>query len=108
MGGQVRRPSPASALANAYDMVCNGYEIGGGSIRIHQQQMQQQVFDVSACHRRRRRSQFGFLLEAFKYGPPPHGGIAFGWDRVVMLLAGAPTRSATSSPSRRPPPAPTR
>ena len=72
-------------------MVCNGYEIGGGSIRIHRQAMQQQVFDVIGLSQEEAQSQFGFLLDAFKYGPPPHGGIAFGWDRVVMLLAGAET-----------------
>jgi aspartyl-tRNA synthetase len=82
---------PAGALADAYDIVCNGYEIGGGSIRIHQSQLQQAVFDVIGLSPEEARSQFGFLLEAFKYGPPPHGGIAFGWDRVTMLLAGAPT-----------------
>jgi aspartyl-tRNA synthetase len=79
---------PGAALADAYDMVCNGYEIGGGSIRIHRSQMQQQVFDTIGLSRAEAQSQFGFLLEAFKYGPPPHGGIAFGWDRLIMLLAG--------------------
>ena len=79
---------PGGALADAYDMVCNGYEIGGGSIRIHRSQMQQQVFDTIGLSRDEAQSQFGFLLEAFKFGPPPHGGIAFGWDRLVMLLAG--------------------
>jgi aspartyl-tRNA synthetase len=82
---------PGGALADAYDMVCNGYEIGGGSIRIHKQAMQQQVFDVIGLTQEEARSQFGFLLDAFKYGPPPHGGMAFGWDRVVMLLAGEET-----------------
>ena len=82
---------PGGALADAYDMVCNGYEIGGGSIRIHRQAMQQAVFDVIGLPPDEAKSQFGFLLDAFKYGPPPHGGIAFGWDRVVMLLAGAET-----------------
>jgi aspartyl-tRNA synthetase len=80
---------PGGALADAYDMVCNGYEIGGGSIRIHKQAMQQQVFDIIGLTQEEARSQFGFLLDAFKYGPPPHGGMAFGWDRVVMLLAAA-------------------
>ena len=70
-------------------MVCNGFEIGGGSIRIHQQAMQQAVFDVIGLTQEEARSQFGFLLDAFKYGPPPHGGMAFGWDRIIMLLAGA-------------------
>jgi len=82
---------PGGALADAYDMVCNGYEIGGGSIRIHRQAMQQQVFDVIGLTPEEAKSQFGFLLDAFKYGPPPHGGMAFGWDRVVMLLAGSET-----------------
>ena len=79
---------PGRALADAYDVVCNGYEIGGGSIRIHRREMQQQVFDVIGLSRQEAESQFGFLLEAFKYGPPPMGGIAFGWDRLIMLLAG--------------------
>jgi aspartyl-tRNA synthetase len=82
---------PGGALADAYDIVCNGYEIGGGSIRIYRSAMQQAVFDVIGLSAAEASSQFGFLLDAFKYGPPPHGGIAFGWDRVVMLLAGAPT-----------------
>ena len=82
---------PGGALADAYDMVCNGYEIGGGSIRIHRRRCSSRSSTSSACLRKRPRSQFGFLLDAFKYGPPPHGGMAFGWDRVVMLLAGAET-----------------
>jgi aspartyl-tRNA synthetase len=83
--------SPGEALSDAYDIVCNGYEIGGGSIRIHRSSMQRQVFDVIGLSASEARDQFGFLLDAFKYGPPPHGGIAFGWDRVVMLLAGTET-----------------
>ena len=83
--------SPGEALADAYDMVCNGYEIGGGSIRIHRQAMQQAVFDTIGLSSSEATSQFGFLLDAFKYGPPPHGGMAFGWDRIIMLLAGADT-----------------
>ncbi len=82
---------PGGALADAYDIVCNGYEIGGGSIRIHQSSVQQAVFDVIGLSPAEAQSQFGFLLDAFRYGPPPHGGIAFGWDRVCMLLAGAAT-----------------
>jgi aspartyl-tRNA synthetase len=82
---------PGGALADAYDIVCNGYEIGGGSIRIHKPAMQQAVFDVIGLSAADARSQFGFLLDAFKYGPPPHGGIAFGWDRLIMLLAAAPS-----------------
>jgi len=79
---------PGGALADAYDLVCNGTEIGGGSIRINRPAMQQQVFDVIGLSRQEARSQFGFLLDALRYGPPPHGGIAFGWDRLLMLLTG--------------------
>jgi aspartyl-tRNA synthetase len=79
---------PGEALAYAYDMVCNGMEIGGGSIRIHRAEMQQRVFDVLGISKEEAENKFGFLLEAFKYGPPPHGGIAYGWDRICMLLVG--------------------
>jgi aspartyl-tRNA synthetase len=79
---------PEHALAYAYDIVCNGNEIGGGSIRIHRAEMQQRVFDVIGVSKADAEEKFGFLLEAFQYGPPPHGGIAFGWDRICMLLAG--------------------
>jgi len=79
---------PASALAYAYDIVCNGNEIGGGSIRIHRRDIQERVFDVMGISHEEAQEQFGFLLDAFAYGAPPHGGIAFGWDRVTALLAG--------------------
>lgn len=82
---------PEHALASAYDLVCNGNEIGGGSVRIHRQDIQRRVFEVLGLPEELVQEQFGFLLEAFKYGPPPHGGIAFGWDRICMLLAGAPS-----------------
>ena len=82
---------PGEALADAYDIVCNGIEIGGGSIRIHRSEMQQRVFDTLGLSREETEEKFGHLLEAFKYGPPPHGGIAFGWDRICMLLAGRDT-----------------
>ncbi len=79
---------PAEALAYAYDIVLNGNEIGGGSIRIHRGEMQQRVFDVIGLTKAEAESKFGFLLEAFQYGPPPHGGIALGLDRLSALLAG--------------------
>jgi aspartyl-tRNA synthetase len=80
--------APGEALAWAYDLVCNGNELGGGSIRIHRADVQQRVFDLLGLSRDEAREKFGFLLDAFAFGPPPHGGIAFGWDRVCMLLAG--------------------
>jgi aspartyl-tRNA synthetase len=79
---------PEHALARAYDVVGNGMELGGGSIRIHRGEMQQRVFDVIGLSREEAESKFGFLLEAFKYGPPPHGGIAFGLDRLCAELVG--------------------
>ncbi|MDX6213493.1 MAG: aspartyl-tRNA synthetase [Frankiales bacterium] len=79
---------PATALARAYDVVLNGSELGGGSIRIHRAEMQQRVFDTIGLTREEAQSKFGFLLEAFQYGPPPHGGIALGLDRLAAVLAG--------------------
>ena len=79
---------PGEALAYAYDIVCNGNEIGGGSIRIHQRDVQERVFDVMGITEEEAREKFGFLLDAFAFGAPPHGGIAFGWDRIVSLLGG--------------------
>ena len=80
---------PANALAYAYDIVLNGSEIGGGSIRIHKREIQKAVFNVIGLSKEEAESKFGFLLEAFNYGPPPHGGIALGLDRLCALLAGA-------------------
>ena len=80
---------PGSALAYAYDVVCNGNEIGGGSIRIHRRDIQERVFAVMGLGPDEARQKFGFLLDAFNYGPPPHGGIAFGWDRICALLSGS-------------------
>ncbi|WP_172832592.1 aspartate--tRNA ligase [Mycobacterium asiaticum] len=79
---------PGGALADAYDIVCNGNEIGGGSIRIHRRDIQERVFAVMGLDKAEAEEKFGFLLEAFTFGAPPHGGIAFGWDRINALLAG--------------------
>lgn len=77
-----------SVLAEAYDIVCNGHEIGGGSVRIHRRDIQERVFAVMGLDKAEAEEKFGFLLEAFMFGAPPHGGIAFGWDRTTALLAG--------------------
>lgn len=77
-----------TARAVAYDLVLNGYEIGGGSLRIYQPDVQQRVFDTIGLTTEEAKDKFGFLLEAFEYGTPPHGGIAYGLDRLVMLMAG--------------------
>src|SRR5699024_10285792 len=80
--------NPGDALAYAYDIVANGNEIGGGSIRIHNQDVQKRVFNIMGISDEDAQEKFGFLLDAFQYVAPPHGGMAFGWDQIISLLAG--------------------
>jgi aspartyl-tRNA synthetase len=82
---------PMSVKADSYDIVLNGVELGGGSIRIHDRELQAKMFDILGISKEESQRKFGFLLEAFKYGTPPHGGLAYGLDRMVMLLAGEPS-----------------
>jgi aspartyl-tRNA synthetase len=86
---QALRASPQTALAKAYDLALNGSEVGGGSVRIHREEMQSAVFELLGIARDEAERKFGFLLDALRYGAPPHGGIAFGLDRIAMLMAGA-------------------
>ena len=88
MSAQELAAEPETAIANAYDMVINGYEVGGGSVRIHSEVMQQTVFGILGINEQEQREKFGFLLDALKYGTPPHAGLAFGLDRLTMLLTG--------------------
>ena len=89
---------PGDALAWAYDVVCNGNEIGGGSIRIHREDIQKRVFAMMGIDEAEAQEKFGFLLDAFKLGAPPHGGIAFGWDRIAALLADRSIREVIAFP----------
>lgn len=84
-------PIPGAVRAKAYDIVLNGYELGGGSIRIHRRDIQKKMFELLGFSDEDAQERFGFLLDAFKYGVPPHGGLAFGLDRIIMLMSNAPS-----------------
>ena len=88
---ELLKTDPINVKANAYDLVLNGNEIGGGSIRIHNQKLQSDMFDLLGFSKKEAKEQFGFLMNAFEYGAPPHGGIAFGLDRLVAILGGEET-----------------
>ena len=88
---EILNKNPKEVKANAYDLVINGNEVGGGSIRIHDGDLQAKIFDLLGLTLEEANTQFGFLMNAFKYGAPPHGGIAFGFDRLVAILSGEET-----------------
>ena len=87
----VIEPNPGAVRAKAYDIVLNGYELGGGSIRIHRRDIQKKMFELLGFSDEDAQERFGFLLDAFKYGVPPHGGLAFGLDIIIMLMSNAPS-----------------